>query len=870
MKVRKAIKKILALGTGVFMMGGAMTGALAVDLSTYPAPFVMDGVFDGYMVIGDNAATEDVLGVTYLASSLQAVSFKEESVEGTTTVDVEGDSKKIEESSNKLEMGELMSGIISSVTSSDLTALADGSISNEHGTFTYTQTIDIPEGGYIEFAIDPDDTTDTPKDYLYINQSQAYVYKISFTPAVRSDHRTSTGTDYLDDLRDKKLTLMGKEYTILKADHTSRYQSLELTFMGGAVGDILEEGETKTYTLEGTDYEVTLDYVSTSEAKFTVNGEVTDSMAETETYKLTDGVEIGVTDIMENEAGEAAGGDKVQLSLGADKIKLADTNTNTSGNYTTTSDCTVTIGTSDLSSVLCNIVTSADAGVSNGNDVDISSLEIWYTPSSDLYIGEGEKASVKAADAESETGIFFLDGFDYEYKGLTMPNAETIEIQSAGSKNYKLKFTNKAGVEYDVYMWSTTGAASGEEVTLSKRSGSTTRDVVIDEAEEISDEEFFIVNKNKYTRIFQFKSVKPGSSTSDNAGTITVKDLGTGQNHELSYASLTGNLNIDGNTFQFNLSGDSTSANINGIDLDGDGSASSSSYNNNNGSGGIIYTQSEAYLNLSINVSGTSADGHINESHFYIRTPEDEDNNRDTVYVNLTTNSEQEIDVQGVKNTKTGGLNQVGDTDVYEDYTYGVGSSTTDTSTAQYGMKVAWDKKTSAAATAQDDITITVGKSGTYGNVFVTSGVTTTATTGGGTTTQVIQEIDLGSYKLASEVADASAQNLILIGGPCANSVARSVMGVTLANCAEGFSAGKAKIKLYEQATGNVALVVAGYDGIDTRRAALVLGNYGEYTAELTGAEVEVTTVTASPIVAQPTVEEPEADADADADADAE
>ena len=53
--------------------------------------------------------------------------------------------------------------------------------------------------------------------------------------------------------------------------------------MAGAVSDILEEGASKTYTLGGNDYDITLDYVGTSEAKFTVNSEVTDSLAEGDT-----------------------------------------------------------------------------------------------------------------------------------------------------------------------------------------------------------------------------------------------------------------------------------------------------------------------------------------------------------------------------------------------------------------------------------------------------------------------------------------------------------------------------------------------------------------------------------------------------------
>src|SRR3990167_8407147 len=109
MKVRKAIKRIMALSTGAAMLGATMFGAMAAaDLKDYPSPlFIKDGVFDGVLVVGDNAAAEDIIGITNIATSMQAASVKKKVVEaGGTTVEVEGDAKKIGTSSNFLELGE--------------------------------------------------------------------------------------------------------------------------------------------------------------------------------------------------------------------------------------------------------------------------------------------------------------------------------------------------------------------------------------------------------------------------------------------------------------------------------------------------------------------------------------------------------------------------------------------------------------------------------------------------------------------------------------------------------------------------------------------------------------------------------------------
>ncbi len=49
MKIKKAIKKIVALGAGATMVGATLLGAMATDLSNYPAPFVQDGSINNAM-----------------------------------------------------------------------------------------------------------------------------------------------------------------------------------------------------------------------------------------------------------------------------------------------------------------------------------------------------------------------------------------------------------------------------------------------------------------------------------------------------------------------------------------------------------------------------------------------------------------------------------------------------------------------------------------------------------------------------------------------------------------------------------------------------------------------------------------------------
>lgn len=119
--------------------------------------------------------------------------------------------------------------------------------------------------------------------------------------------------------------------------------------------------------------------------------------------------------------------------------------------------------------------------------------------------------------------------------------------------------------------------------------------------------------------------------------------------------------------------------------------------------------------------------------------------------------------------------------------------------------------------------------------------------------TTTIKKISVGMAKLASEIANIEAQNMIVIGGPCVNRVSAALMN-NPGNCAEGFVEGSAKVKLFEHANGNVAMMIAGYSAQDTMRAVRVVSEYDKWSG-FAGDELEVTGTTLTDIsIASPTV----------------
>src|SRR3989339_31849 len=120
--MRKSIKKIVALGVGITMLGSI--GAIAADLKDYPVPFIKDGKFSGMLVVGDKAAAEDVIGVSDIAMSLQYAATTKVGTTTTTTA-IEGDAWKVGTSSKKLEMTNNQDGTAGNETIRDIMTSID-------------------------------------------------------------------------------------------------------------------------------------------------------------------------------------------------------------------------------------------------------------------------------------------------------------------------------------------------------------------------------------------------------------------------------------------------------------------------------------------------------------------------------------------------------------------------------------------------------------------------------------------------------------------------------------------------------------------------------------------------------------------------
>jgi len=872
MKVKKAIKKVAALGVGVSMLGATLLGATAnpYDLGDYPTPFVKDGMFDGIMVVGDDAAPADIIGVTDIAMALQFASTVKEVVNlgGSGEIELGGDSVKIKRSGDLLELNEYIGNVTETLVSSDAEALKSTTVSNDKGSTDVNQYLRFNWGSATSTAnmavakvIYSKDDDDNVGDFLWFKDGEeAFKYDIEFEEGFETDVDSSDNS--LEDFEDETLHILGQDFSISSATLSPSTGKVTMDLMGGAVHDTLEEGETKTYTVEGKEYEVTAliisDWAGTTSAKvkLKVNGEVTKELTAGSTEILNDGTSLGVREVLPNEAGETSGGDIVEFYLGANKVRFEDTDT--------------TDGSTD-GVVKINEETIEDAEVNldftNTNNETIKMNKISYylnvdgSGGDEPYIAEGQGLREKLDEPEG----MLSDSWDITYQGLSDPGVSEISVKASGDDEYRLSFENTQGVEYSSVRFLYANAAStmtygdDDDYLVFKQNATTFYAANVSDYT-IHKSDYFVVGHNSGTdtgvsRILRLDSV----DTSNNL--IQLTDVGTGGAINAQYTGtwgtctygatgVTGDINVGGYAFTFYACNTSTSGKGQvqmAVDLDDDGTPGGEAKLVVNGGGILDLGDQATTTGYRASFAGPLQITLTTDKNNFDEAPAADE----TININFSVSSTT-LDLDVLTNAVAGlSMKNLEDNN---DISMGM---------TNYGVKF----KEINEDNDPDTLEIEYPLGQLLPQAFVTFSKSVTVEGGSGTVTiERPQRINVGAALLASQVSDPTSTNVISVGGSCINEVTAKIMGKTYPACGteSGLSEDEAILKLYESG-GKVAIVVAGWSADDTTRATRVLADYKTYQAAgtLSGNEVKVTGTstsqfTVTPVTASAMAEETE------------
>jgi len=568
------------------------------------------------------------------------------------------------------------------------------------------------------------------------------------------------------DFIDKDIKILGLSYSVVdfKLENASNPNTAAtLTLMHGKVKDVLAEDEEKEFTLGGKTYKVKVLIIdSDNRVKLSVNGEVTDILEEGDVWKLSDGTTIGIREVMKQEF--AGGKRMVTFYLGVEKLEIYDDDVGDGA----VSSYEIKINDEDVYSAYGGLYMTQKTS----SKWELNRIEVSYVPDDEVYIKTGESYVDPAFGA-----------WELQLAGLSTEPIDTIVVKPNGNDKIQLELPTHSGkVTIDAFYY------NGSEFKLGK---SDEKPLVIKEnataGKDFDKDTYFIVSNgldsNGETYYMYVRDID------NNRSQIKIKDVLSGSEYTLTYTGgsdtqsfVVGSLTVKVKVVDAN----NLSQGIDAIDLNADGDY---------GDTVVAATKYGALVGLD-----------LSSTQITIEEEEDEDDAHNQINVTIGwDNTDQEVEIQDVKASKLE-LKERGDTNVYEDYTV-------------YGTKVVFNKEDQGKVEVYyPDEQLTV-------NAYITEkGQRISVPTGGGAVGNlIVLDSDL--------TPELKAKNLIVIGGSAVNRVAAELLGLrypTYGDSEEWKKAtevteeGQAIVKLLDNpyTTGKQALLVAGWSGSDTRRAA--------------------------------------------------
>jgi hypothetical protein len=816
------IKRFVASSLAALMAGATFAGAALAATSVggvLKALGTQAAAGTPYLVVvGDTASVSDVVGAIDVASALAQQVTKEVAVPGVSVATLTG-GVSLDTADTKLYLEDYIDGAVQMLTSNDLpTALKAGTVEDKSGTkYDYNQYLTI---GHKQILYAQPDVSSGLKDPTYLiklgtDASTGYLVQVwvSFT-------KSFNATDAVG----KTIKLFGREFTI---SAESAPDNSKLVLFGVSGKETIQAGESKTITVGGNSYTVrVIGVIDHTSAVIEVNG-VQKEVVEGNTYDFA-GTSVYVSDVFYVKVPQETG--YVVVSIGADRYVLQD-------------EQPIKVGTS-------------------GNEQDIKGTYVKLLRSSnrltDIKINFDAYSAAPAVDYIKAGSVFELPvfGLKVAYNGPASVSSETITIQPGATNYYSLTFTDsfgKTGTINWVYDPNTNNA--GDE-KLADATGNAIRVVEGDGLTGLN--QYVVISSGIAQRILKLTSYKTGTKAE-----VEFQDVLSGTKYK-GYADSDGEtLVIDGQQFTLEVANPNNAlSSTNSLKVTWSPSGTVVVYPTIKTKYGAKLALTQPLSTISISATNvvlptgllvfsgpnatpgshtltigglsytyTVSGGAITSLQITgVNTPavlvieEPRKGATDGVVGVFKVENDATADKRLELN---GGLLP---STVFDASAVSTASDKVNHYVTKWGTKVVFD--ISGAGTA----TITYPDSQVYHLVAVGENPswTTTATEAG--TYKTYAPLSLPVAKLASEVtpADKANANIVLVGGPCANSLVQALVDAgkldASMTCAGGnpgpaWTPGAAYVKVVEDAfaTGRVALVVAGTNAADTRLATSLL-----------------------------------------------
>jgi len=847
MSIRKVLAgSMAAITAGATIAFGAFAQSTSLSdyvggTSTAPAP--------PWVVIGANTQdpqfAKDVLGAADLAAATAGYVTVSKAVGGAAEVSVTSGGVSLSTANTKILGADPINVAKDTLTSEDLPViLASGTFEGDDEEYDYDQYIVVGHStGPVVALSNSGGELDTPM--LLVNIGEDVSYPAYTMRVVLNDDLNLSDTN---EIEGNEIELFGSVYTVSSDTTTNK-----LVLFGGALKKTLSAGEEATLTVGGVSYVV--NFIGCKS-----DGETIVVQVDTDTEDLVAGESdtVGGLELYVQKAfcfeSDSGISSTATLSFGSAKMTLENGQE-------------VTVG--DDEDEIDNTAVSFTPGTGSGT---ISVMEVAVAAPSD----DDDYAAVGHPFTDPVFGTFKLAfGGGFPAPDLDEPD---FEFEAATDEDATVDFTDAKGNSETInFAYDSDADTSGTTLVLGDEDGS----IIVLEGANVTEEDWVVINQDDFSHLLYVDEVDVDDD--DEEGTIEMTDVFSGTTYEIaldqqsaSSPLFNGTKVIDGKTYKFwayDNGADDTMAIVWGTGstvinsaVAGDVTtvfptvvaakdAKVAFLNNLSSSNGITQTMSGTFEILGIetvlsNTSNTELTGtsirytyenattgfltieSVSSPSVLVLEEEGEDPSGDDVQNAVIVSAGDDGDGVTVETGSTqpfftDDIAQAASwlEDEAQDYIYLKGD--------RYGTLVVKDTDEQGAAKiyypdTQTVMAVGIGEDPDF------------SVSGEGGTVQEAYKITSAVAKLASEVSTATLnRDVILVGGPCANSLVATLMDVETAYPAcvapfEGLSEGMVKEYTDAFGSGQKALVVAGYTADDTRALAgkVISGAISSYDYE--------------------------------------
>jgi hypothetical protein len=864
----KMNKKITAIICSALMMGLAiMEPVLATSINgvgTINNLVSVSGNTPTYpiFVIGATAATSDVAAAVDTAVGLTSglVTTQNVTVPGTTGTTITGGAS-MSTVSNPLTMWDNFASSKQVLTSTDLPTLLAS------GTYTDEGSVSSPYSQYLTFTNNanngqvvystPNGGTAPQLGLKFAGGYQIYDYLLSFTKQITE----SITSNSLQNMISSTISMLGQTWTITNAQITGN--QLDITMLAGQNSQLVTTATPVTYNVGSKSYTVTLVAVGTINGQegcvLDISGSATDTLQLTsgQTKVLSDGTMVGVSGIFQTKQG---GIDSATVFVGANKLELVD-NDITDGNF------------NSGISINGQLVTDSQVrmiGTVSGGNVNLNSIELEWTPTLEQFITSGN--SLKDEITNGAFSIFF--------GGITpalsdSANREIISVTPSGT-TAGISFITSNGNSLNQNFALSSASGSGN-IALKDASGWT---IHVVEGETVNQNEYMVLGQNNlagsaqnpFGHILRVLSLSTSSAT-----TSQFQDVATGQTISVTGGDTT--MYLDGQPYHVHVI--STTQ----VQFTWGTGAGYGTVGNSIDVYPSIQSSKGAWVALTtpVTINGVSAGNTINlptgsltvqsgthttavgqESYYTALAGSTLTLETSTPSVSTTPGV---MIVEGLDESQIRNIVQL---KLDSDATYnrvdivpypaftgtvtttsGISGSTQNDYMDKYGSFVTYDSNQPGTFSISYPVNQVQAIVGVGANPSLNTGTSTTVTT------QSYHPVLADVVKLDTEITQADEQNndLILVGGPCVNTLVTALYnaGKFQYNCSNwALQSGEARIQVIPNAfaNGKTVVIIAGTNAADTDLAAQLVqrGLPGATNAQLAQSLINVEGTVSNPI----------------------